>query len=74
VRTNGLAVAALVLGLAWVFWLGSILAVVFGHVALRQIAAAEGWQHGRGMALSGLILGYGGLALLLVGIVASASR
>ena len=71
VRTNGMAIAALVLGLTWVLWVGSILAVVFGHVALRQIAASQGWQHGRGMALSGLILGYCWLVLLVIGIVSA---
>src|SRR5947199_1356359 len=30
--TNGMAVASLVLGIVWLFWVGSILAVVFGYV------------------------------------------
>jgi hypothetical protein len=68
-----MAVASLVLGITWVFWVGSILAVVFGHVALGQISRSQGWQRGRGMALAGLILGYCGLALLLVSIVANAT-
>ncbi|HEV3450071.1 MAG TPA: DUF4190 domain-containing protein [Acidimicrobiia bacterium] len=72
VTRNGMAVASLVLGLTWLLWAGSILAVVFGHLALRQIAASQGWQRGRGMALSGLILGYCWLALLLLGIVSAA--
>jgi len=72
-QPNGMAVASLVLGITWVFWVGSILAVVFGHLALGQIARSQGWQRGRGMALAGLILGYCGLALLLVSIVASAT-
>ncbi len=29
-QTNGLAMASLVLGIVWVFGLGSILAVIFG--------------------------------------------
>ncbi len=37
--TNALAIAALVLGVLWVFGLGSLLAVVLGVVALRQIRA-----------------------------------
>ena len=36
----------------------SIPAIVFGHVALRQIRASQGKQHGKGMASAGLILGY----------------
>jgi len=72
-QTNPLAIASMVLGIVWLCGLGSILAVVFGHLALRQIARSEGWQQGRGMALAGLILGYCGLALLLIGIVGSAT-
>ena len=72
-RANAMAIASMVLGIVWLCGLGSILAVVFGHVALRQIARSQGWQHGRGMALAGLILGYCGLALLLIGIIGSAT-
>jgi hypothetical protein len=56
--TNGLAVAALVLGIVWIFWLGSALAIVFGHVALGQIRQRN--QSGKGMAVAGLVLGYVG--------------
>ena len=41
-RTSGLAIASMVLGIVWVFWLGSILAVIFGHVALSQIKRSMG--------------------------------
>ena len=63
--TNGFAIASLVLGLIWLWWLGSVLAVVFGHVALRQIRVPAG-QSGRGLAIAGLALGYLGLATMLV--------
>ena len=56
--TNGLAVAALVLGIVWAFWIGSALAIVFGHVALGQIRQRN--QSGKGMAIAGLVLGYVG--------------
>jgi hypothetical protein len=65
--TNGLAIAALVLGILWVYWVGSILAVIFGHVALSQIHRSR--QGGRGLAIAGLVLGYVGLALLLLLII-----
>jgi len=61
--TNGFAIAALVLGILWVYWIGSILAVVFGHIALVQ--TREHGQRGRGMAIAGLVLGYIGLAVLV---------
>lgn len=63
-HTNGLAVASLVLGILWIYWLGSLLAVVFGHVALHQIRKANGWQYGQGLAMAGTVLGWVGLAVL----------
>ncbi|MHB8718205.1 MAG: DUF4190 domain-containing protein [Candidatus Dormibacteria bacterium] len=66
--TNGLAIASLVLGILWVYWIGSILAVIFGHIALSQTSARQ--QGGRGLAIAGLALGYIGVALLVVVIVA----
>jgi hypothetical protein len=65
--TNGLAIAALVLGVIWVWWVGSILAVIFGHIALSQIHHSR--QGGRGVAIAGLVLGYAWLALLLLLII-----
>lgn len=55
--TNGLAIASFVLGLTWVFWIGSFLAIVFGLVALSQISASDGKQSGEGFAIAGLVLG-----------------
>lgn len=50
--------------------LASVLAVVFGHVALRQIKHGAGALSGGGMALGGLILGYFVMvAVTVVGIV-----
>ena len=68
-RTSGLAVASLVLGIVWVVWIGSILAVVFGHVSLSQIKRSYGAVRGRGLAIAGLVLGYLGVATLLLSIV-----
>ena len=68
-RTNGFAIASLVTGLLWMWWLGSVLAVVFGHVALRQINASGGRQGGRGLAVGGLILGYLGILIAACAIV-----
>src|SRR5262249_29300948 len=70
-KTNGLAIASMVLGIVWVYWIGSILAVVFGHVALSQIKKSGDAQRGRGMAIAGLVLGYVGVAILLLVVVAA---
>ena len=55
---TGLAVASLVLGIVWVFWIGSILAVIFGHMALKKS------KDNKGLAIAGLVLGYVGVATL----------
>ena len=61
--TNGLAIASLVLACAqpFIWFFGSIAAVVTGHIALSQIKRNQN-QNGRGMAIAGLILGYLGIA------------
>jgi hypothetical protein len=67
--TNGLAIASMVLGILWIYWIGSILALVFGYVAKGQIDRSGGQQTGRGMAIAGIVLGWigvGFLALFLV--------
>lgn len=65
--TNGFAVASLVLGIVWCYFIGSILAVIFGHVAISQIGRDGG--QGKGLAIAGLVLGYIGIAAaVLVGI------
>jgi hypothetical protein len=60
--------------IVWVYWIGSILAVIFGRVALGQIKRTG--QSGQGMAVAGLVLGYIGIAvlalILAVGIAAGA--
>tara|TARA_R110002095_G_scaffold114656_1_gene100057 strand:+ start:4521 stop:5297 length:777 start_codon:yes stop_codon:yes gene_type:complete len=71
-RTAPMAVASLVLGLVGfniIFLLGSILAVIFGHVALKQIKQAGGKLSGRGMAITGLLLGYGVILVCLIVII-----
>ena len=67
--TNGFSIAALVLGIVWVFGIGSILAVIFGFVARKQITQSGGRQSGGGMALAGIILGFVGIAGLVLWIV-----
>jgi threonine/homoserine/homoserine lactone efflux protein len=68
-RVNGFAIASLVFGVAWFIWFGSVAAVVFGHVALRQIRNARGRQTGKGLAIAGLAFGYFGLLTLFAALV-----
>ncbi len=63
--TSGLGIASMVLGILWLYWIGSILAVIFGHVALSQIRKDPSIQ-GRGMAIAGVVLGWIGVGALLI--------
>lgn len=64
--TNGKAVAAMVLGIVWIYWIGSVLALVFGYIARREIDESGGTQSGRGMAVAGIVLGWVGIGFLLL--------
>jgi hypothetical protein len=60
-RTNGMAVASLVLGLVSLLCLGlvaGIPAIITGYIARRQIANSGGAERGDGMAVAGLITGW----------------
>ena len=69
--TNGLAIAAMVLGILWLYWIGSVLALVFGYIAKNQIDRAGGTQGGRGMAIAGIVLGWVGVGVLTIVIIAA---
>jgi len=53
-----------VLGILWLYWVGSILALVSGYLARRQIAQRQGVQGGRGLATAGIVLGWVGVGFL----------
>ena len=68
--TNTWAVASLVLGIvgipgACLAGIPCILAIIFGAVALRGLGQASGTQGGRGMAITGIVLGCLGVALFV---------
>jgi hypothetical protein len=70
-KTNSLAIASLVCGIiqiAFVGILAAIPAIILGHIARRQIRQTG--ERGAGMAMAGLVLGYIGVALTVVGIIA----
>jgi hypothetical protein len=77
-RTNGLAIASMVLGILWLYWIGSVLALVFGYTAIRQIDRSGGNESGRGMAIAGIVLGWVGIGtvtlVIILGIASSVSR
>ena len=59
-----MAIASMVLGIVWIFWIGSILALVFGYLAKKQIR--ERGEGGGGMATAGIVLGWIGIAFLIL--------
>jgi hypothetical protein len=71
-RTNGLAIASLVLGILWLFWLGSLVGLILGLVALKQIKDRN--QGGRGIAIAGVVLSVLWLVGFVVAIIVGASK
>ncbi|MFC4857422.1 DUF4190 domain-containing protein [Actinophytocola glycyrrhizae] len=70
--TNGMAIASMVLGILWVYWIGSILALIFGYLALNEIRRSK--QAGEGMAIAGIVLGWIGVGVLAIVLLMVATR
>lgn len=68
--TNPFAIASLVMGIVWLWWIGSVLAIIFGFVAHSQIRQTN--QGGRGLATAGLILGFIGVGIFVIAVIAIA--
>ena len=69
---NGVGTAALVfgiLGLTIFSGIGSIVAVILGHMGLK--AAKQGLASNRGSSVAGVVMGYIGLALILLAVIAA---
>lgn len=69
--TNGFAIASMVLGILWIYWIGSVLALVFGYIARGQIR--QNGQNGDGMAIAGIVLGWVGIGFFALVLLAFAS-
>jgi len=64
-KNSGLAIASMVLGIVWVFYIGSVLAVIFGHVALSKMKKDPSIG-GRGFAVAGVVLGWLGVGIFIL--------
>jgi len=71
-QTSGKAVTSLVCGLFLFAFPLSILAIIFGHLAVSEIRKSAGRLRGEGMAIAGLILGYVGPAVIPVVLIIAA--
>jgi hypothetical protein len=69
---NGFAVASFVLGLTWLLWLGSVLAIIFGFVAISRIDSSRGTQRGRVLAIVGIALGVVAIGAFVLLVIVSA--
>jgi hypothetical protein len=69
-KNNGMAIASLVSSCVAVLicGIGFILGVIFGHIALSQIKRTN--EGGRGMAVAGLVIGYLGILVMIVVVIA----
>jgi hypothetical protein len=71
VETSGKAIGSLVCGLIIFFFPSSIVAIILGHWALAEIRRSGGRLTGKGMANAGLVLGYAGVTIVPILIVAA---
>jgi len=68
-KTNPKAIVALVAGIVGVAFLplvGSIVALVFGYLAKREIEDSDEPQDGRSQAIAGIVLGWIGMGIAVV--------
>lgn len=63
-KTNGMAIASLVSAIVCLCGLGSVLGIIFGFMAKKQIRESNGTQTGSGLATAGIIIG-------IIGVVAA---
>lgn len=64
-RTHPLSIISFIFSLLWLFWLGSIVGVITGHIARRDLRRDPS-ASGDGLAIAGLVLGYIGIGVLVL--------
>jgi hypothetical protein len=69
-KTDNKAIASLVFGCLFFLLPSALLAIILGHLSLAEIRKSAGRIKGRGLAVSGLVLGYFGLVAVTVFLVA----
>ena len=74
--TSGMAIISLissVAGMTILPTIGSVIGLVLGYIARRQIVESRGAVGGSGLAQAGIIVGWIGIAMSLVGICIAAA-
>ena len=72
-QTSTLAIVSLVSGiLGWTFapWIGSVVAIITGHMARAEIRRNPDAMEGDGMAIAGLVMGWAMVVLSLLAVIA----
>jgi Domain of unknown function (DUF4190)/zinc-ribbon domain len=70
VHTSGKAIASLICGIFTFFLPASIAAIILGHISLSEIRKSAGRIGGQGLAITGLVLGYLGVVIIIVAAIA----
>lgn len=70
-ETSGMAIGSLVCGFLFFFFPAAVVAVILGHLSRSEIRRSGGRKTGGGMALTGLIMGYTGVAIIPFLIIAA---
>lgn len=70
-ETSGKAIGSFICGLLFFFFPSSIVAIILGHLSLAEIRRSSGRLTGRGMATTGLVLGYLGISIIPILIIAA---
>lgn len=68
-QPSGLAIASLLVAVLWFAGIGAVLALVFGYRARKEIRNSAGKKTGSGFATAGIVLGWIGIVILVVGII-----
>lgn len=69
--TNGMAIGSLIasiLGVTFFPTIGSIVGLILGYTARNQIRDSEGATTGEGLATAGIIVGWIGVGLTVIGL------
>lgn len=68
-KTSTLAIVSLVFGILGLFFLGSLVGIITGHLARSEIRKSGGQLQGDALALTGLVTGYIGFILAFIWVV-----
>ena len=64
-ETSGKAIASLICGIFFLVFPAAVAAIILGHLSLSEISKSAGRLTGRGLATTGLVLGYFGAVGLI---------